>query len=43
MFTKAVGTTACDWSVSDVVKTSQCIDLNIVFLFYLLQELRLAD
>lgn len=43
MFTKAVGTTTCDWSVSNVVKTSQCIDLNIVFLFYLLQESRLAD
>ena len=32
MFTKAVRTTACDWSVSDVVKTSQNNDLKISLL-----------
>ena len=32
MFTKAVRTTACDWSVSNVVKTSQNNDLKISLL-----------
>ena len=32
MFTKAVRMTACDWSVSDVVKTSQNNDLKISLL-----------
>ena len=32
MFTKAVRTTTCDWSVSDVVKTSQNNDLKISLL-----------
>ena len=32
MFTKAVRTIACDWSVSDAVKTSQNNDLKISLL-----------
>ena len=32
MFTKAVRTTACDWSVSNDVKTSQNNDLKISLL-----------
>jgi len=32
MCTKAMGMTTCDWSVSDVVKTSQNNDLKILLL-----------
>ena len=32
MFTKAVKTIACDWSVSGVVKTSQNNDVKILLL-----------
>ena len=37
MFTKAVRTTACDWSVSDAVKTSQNNDLKISLLVLVLK------
>ena len=42
MFTKAVGTTACDWSVSDVIKTSQSNDLKISPLLFSLTEIAVS-
>ena len=34
MFTKAVRMTACDWSVSDVVKTRQNNDIKTLLLIF---------